>query len=60
VSIVELANPVVFAFRRIKGGDHVAVVVNLSAQPQSIAAHAVLGDVKLEPWGWRLQADAAQ
>ena len=30
------------------------------AQPQSIAAHPVLGDVMLESWGWRIQADAAQ
>lgn len=60
VSIVELANPALFAFRRIQGGDHVTVIVNLSARPQSIAAHPVLGDVTLESWGWRIQADTAQ
>ena len=54
LTIVDLPVRTLFAFQRTRGDDRVTVVVNLSAQAQSLSGHAVLGDLKLEPWGWRI------
>ena len=54
LQIVELSHPTLFAFTREKGHDRVTVVVNLSGSRQSVSGHPVLGDLQLEPWGWRI------
>ncbi|HEV8689387.1 MAG TPA: alpha-amylase family glycosyl hydrolase [Ideonella sp.] len=54
LTIVDSPSPALFAFQRTLGDDRVTVVVNLSAQAQAISGHPVLGNLKLEPWGWRI------
>lgn len=54
LEILEVLDPHVFAFRRVKGDDSVTVVVNLAPASQQLKGHPVLGDLSLDAWGWRI------
>ncbi len=51
--IRDTGNPKVFAFQRIKGRDHVNVMVNLSNTAQGARLDGVAQD-PLAPWAWRI------
>jgi len=46
---LDLGNPALLAYRRVRGDDRVTVTVNLGAQVQSVAGQA------LPAWGWRIE-----
>lgn len=46
---LDLGNPALLAYRRVRGDDRVTVTVNLGAQAQSVAGQA------LPAWGWRIE-----
>lgn len=54
LEIVETGHPSVFAFRRVKAGQRLTVVVNLSGRNQTVANHATLGTRVLAPWTWQI------
>jgi glycosidase len=54
LEIVETGHPAVFAFRRVKDGQRLTVVVNLSGQNQTLAHHATLGTRAFAPWSWQI------
>ncbi len=51
--LLDTGNPKVFAFRRVEGSDVVRVVVNLSAEPASVALPGERR-IALEGWGWKI------
>ena len=53
LELIDTGDPHLFAFRRIKGGDRVNVVVNLSAQPTPFAWHGEKARL-IQSWGWSI------
>jgi Domain of unknown function (DUF3459) len=52
--VIPLANPSVFAFRRVKGDDAVTVMVNLSGQLQDVRDAGIAAITHLDPWATRI------